>query len=195
MSSDEQPEAAAEERDTPAGKPGAPRWLLLGSAAAAVAAFLVMAIFGAMWAFAGGGDSEVAVARDDVAKAAGNAAVAYTELDYKQPDQYFSRVRSLAEGQFLQSINQAEKDLRGALKTAKTQVASQLLDVGVIELNEHEGSASALAVVQGKVTQGKNEMTKVFQLEFKMTRVEADGEQVWKVSGIGGDAQAANPGK
>ncbi|MFD2397408.1 hypothetical protein ACFSVJ_12405 [Prauserella oleivorans] len=81
MSSDE-PETTPVDAEAPEQEPqrdqeatperGAPRWLVLGSAAFAVAAFVVAAAFGVMWWTASADDSAaVAREREDVVRAAG----------------------------------------------------------------------------------------------------------------------------
>lgn len=182
MSSDEQ-------RSTPADGPTRqqpPRWLVLGSAALAVAAFVVAATFGIMWWVASSDDAaDVAAAREDVVRAASRSVMAYTELDYENLDAYFGRQKEVTTGDLLKQISQSEKTYRKAIEDAKTKVVSTVQDVAVEELNAHEGKASALAMVRTKVTQGDNEGTKVLRLEVEMTRVDDGGQQVWKLSGIG----------
>ncbi|PXY32168.1 hypothetical protein [Prauserella muralis] len=181
MSSDEQRSTPA---DGPTRRP--PRWLVLGSAALAAAAFVVAVTFGIMWWAASSDDTaNIAAARENVVRAAGNAVTAYTELDYENLDAYFSRQKEVTTGDLLNQINQSEKTYRKAIEDAKTKVVSTVQDVAVEELNEHEGKASALAMVKTQVKQGDNEGTKVLRLEVEMTRVDDGGDQVWKLSGIG----------
>lgn len=205
MSSDEQadhdvwaPPAEGGDSDTassPAHTQGPPRWLVVVSAALALAAFVVAAWFGTSWWIAEADDeAQLAATRDKVASAAHNAVLAYTEVDYRNLDAFFKAQRDVATGELLKMVKSSEKQYRQALEQAKTQVASTVQDVAVEELNAHEGKASALAMVKTDVKQGKNTASKVLRLEVKLTRVDSGGEQVWKLSGIG-DVPVAQPGK
>lgn len=207
MSSDDQPEApapgeeatpaddAVPERDAtpaedarPARTSGSrpPAWAVYGSAALAAAAFVVAVVFGVLWwVAAADDDNTVAKARDDVAHAASTAVTAFTELDYQDPDAYFQRQKEITTGELHASVSQSEDNFRKAISEAKTTVESTVQDVAVEELNVHEGEAVVLATVSNKVTQGDKQSTKALRLELRLTRVDDNGEQVWKLSGIG----------
>ncbi|MFF5986292.1 hypothetical protein [Prauserella flavalba] len=194
MSSDEPEEtrvdAEAPEREPGEPEPrrssGPPRWLLFGSAAFAIAAFLVAAVFGAMWWVAAADDNaDVAASREDVVRVAGQAVTAFTEVDYENLDEYFNRQKSLVTEDLKTQISTAEQTYRKAISDAKTKVVSTVQDVAVEELNDREGVASALATVSTKVTRGQEQGTKTLRLEVQLSRVDENGEQVWKVSQIG----------
>ncbi|WP_235999435.1 hypothetical protein [Qaidamihabitans albus] len=181
-------EAASEPAAVTAGgdRSSAPRWLLLGTAALAAASFIVAAVFGVMWWVAASDDSaDIANARENVVRATGTAVKAFTELDYENPDAYFSRQKEITTGELHKQIGQSEETYRKAIAEAKTKVVSTVQDIAVEELNDHEGKASALATVSNKVTQGETESTKTLRLQVQMTRVDENGEQVWKLSSIG----------
>jgi len=55
----------------------------------------------------------------------------------------------------------------------------------VEELNDHEGKANFLAAITTDLTQGAQHSTKSLRLEVQMSRIDENGEQVWKLSGIG----------
>ncbi|NIJ14237.1 Mce-associated membrane protein [Saccharomonospora amisosensis] len=187
-------EGASEER---AGRSsaGPPKWLVAASAAFAVAAFVVAAVFGVMWWVASGSDdAEIAGAREDVVRAAGNAVTALTELDYENPDAYFERQKTLATDELRKMIEQSEKSYRDAIAKAKTKVVSTVQDVAVEELNVHEGKASALATVNLDVTQGDKQSAKALRLELQLTRVDENGEQVWKLANMG-EVPVVGPGQ
>lgn len=159
------------------------RILLWGSAALAVAAFAVAAVFGVMWWIAATGEgTPVAEAREDVTKAASNAVTAFTELDYENTDEYFERQKAVAAEEFRDEIVELEDVFTEAITEAETKVVSTIQDVGVSELNEHEGSASVLVTVRNEVTQGDEEAVKYLRLEAQMTRTEDDQE--WKLAGV-----------
>lgn len=165
---------------------GAPRALLLGSAAFAVAAFVVAAVFGVLWwTAASGDDAAMAQEREDVVRVAGQAVTAFTELDHQNLDAYFNRQKAMATGDLANQISQAEKTYRKAISEAKTKVTTTVQDVAVNELNEREGKATALATASTQVTRGQEQGTKTMRLEIQLTRVDEGGEQVWKVSQIG----------
>lgn len=180
----EELDTAGEQRERPGSGP--PRWLVAASAAFAIAALVVAAVFGVMWWVASGSDdAEIAGAREDVVRATGNAVTALTELDYENPDEYFQRQKTLATDELRKVIEQSEKSYREAIAKAKTKVVSTVQDVAVEELNVHEGKASALATVSLNVTQGGKESTKALRLELQLTRVDENGEQAWKLANMG----------
>ncbi|PXY17143.1 hypothetical protein DI005_05010 [Prauserella sp. PE36] len=193
--SSEEPEETRVDAEAPEREPGGPeprassgppRWLLFGSAAFAIAAVVVAAVFGAMWWVAAADDNaDVAAAREDVVRVAGQAVTAFTEVDHENLDEYFNRQKSLVTEDLKTQISSAEQTYRKAISDAKTKVVSTVQDVAVEELNEREGVASALATVSTKVTRGQEQGTKTLRLEVQLKRVDDNGEQVWKVSQIG----------
>jgi len=161
-----------------------PRRLMFGAAALALAAFIVAAVFGVMWLFAAtGDDAELASSRDGVSEDAAEAIQAVTEIDYKNPDQFFERSKAVSTEDFGKQLTQAEDQFRELLSKAQTQVETNVQDVAVQELNDHEGTATFLAVVSTHITQQKNETTKVLRLKGQMKR-EAEGDD-WKLAGMG----------
>ncbi|NIH85695.1 hypothetical protein [Amycolatopsis granulosa] len=189
MSSDEPREETGE-----AGVPGPPaedpaaeakrgRYLVLGSAALAAAALIVAAIFGIQWWVASADDNlALAQARDDVTKAGTTAVKAYTELDYTNPDAYFAQQKAVSTQELADQISATEQNYRQAMADARTKVTTTVQDVGVEELNLHEGKASVLAAISTTITkEGAQPAAKSLRLEVQMTRVGDD----WKVSGIG----------
>ncbi|MEU6641027.1 hypothetical protein ABZ863_00570 [Saccharomonospora sp. NPDC046836] len=181
MSSDEEPEGGLRRRPV---EP--PRWLVLGSAAFAAAGFVAASVFGILWWVAGAdGDAGVAASREDVVRVAGQAVTAFTEVDYEDLDGYFGLQKSLATEDLRAQISSAEQTYGKLITDARTKVVSTVQDVAVEELNEREGVASALATVRTEVTRGEDQGSKTLRLEVQLTRVDDNGEQVWKVSQIG----------
>jgi Mce-associated membrane protein len=186
MSSDEpadvavkEPEAASAAGETP--KEPSSRILVLGAAALALAALIAAAIFGVQWWMAANDDNaDLAASREAVVKAGTNALKAYTEVDYTDLDGFFARQKSVSDDKMSQQIDQSAPTFRKALADAKTKVATDVQDIAVEELDDHEGKASFLAAIATTVTQGDKSSAKPLRLEVSMTRVGSE----WKLSGI-----------
>ncbi|WP_414637616.1 hypothetical protein [Amycolatopsis sp.] len=159
------------------------RYLVLGTATLAAAALIVAAVFGIQWWSASGDDNlALAQARDDVVKAGTVAVKAYTELDYTNPDAYFQKQIDVSTTDLQTQLKNSEQTYRQAMTDAKTKVATTVQDIGVEELDVHEGKASFLAAISTLVTkEGQQPVVKPLRLEVQMTRVGTD----WKVSSIG----------
>jgi Mce-associated membrane protein len=187
MSSDEpaatavqEAEAPAEVSETPA-RESSSRILVLGAAALALAALIAAAIFGVQWWVAANDDNAgLAASREAVVKAGTNALKAYTEVDYNDLDGFFARQKAVSDAKMAQQIDQSAPTFRKALADAKTKVATDVQDIAVEELDDHEGKASFLAAIATTVTQWDKSSAKPLRLEVSMTRV--GGE--WKLSGI-----------
>lgn len=188
--------ATAEAPDPDAGETGVPeetfkaesalpRWVLLGSAAFALAALLAAAVFGVQWWVSANSDNAgLAAAREDVVRVGGAAVKAYTEVDYTDLDGFFARQKDISDPKMRDQVTQLEPTRRAALAEAKTKVTTTIQDIGVEELNEHEGKASFLAAISINVSQGDKSAVKPLRLEVQMTRIDENGDQVWKLSGI-----------
>lgn len=171
-----------------------PKRLVLGAAALALAAFIVAAVFGVLWFISATGDkAELASARQSVVGAANEAVQAITEVDYRHPEEFIQNIEAISTKKFAQSLSQTEKRLREALSQAKTSVRTDVLDVAVQELNDHEGTATFLAVIKTNITQGDKSRPKLMRLQGKMKRVSAEGSQAWKLSDIGQVPVVGNP--
>jgi len=163
-----------------------PRWALFGSAAFALAALIAAAVFGIQWWVSSSDDNAaLATSREDVIRAGGSAIKAYTEVDFNDLDGFFARQKAVSDPSMTDQLTQAEPSFRKAIQDAKTQVSTTIQDIAVEELNDHEGKASFLAAISTKVTQGAQSSVKSLRLEVQMSRVDDNGKQVWKLSGIG----------
>jgi Mce-associated membrane protein len=188
MSSDEQAAVAvAEPEEESSGATRVPsnesssRILVLGAAALALAALIAAILFGVMWWVAANDDNaDLAASRESVVKAGTNALKAYTEVDYQDLDGFFARQKSVSDATMSQQIDQSAPTFRKALSDAKTKVTTDVQDIAVEELDDHEGKASFLAAIATTVTQGDKSSAKPLRLEVSMTRV---GDE-WKLSGI-----------
>ena len=187
MSSDEPAATAVQEAEAPAEAvessrtQSSSRVLVLGAAALALAALIAAAIFGIMWwAAASDDNADLAASREAVVKAGTNALKAYTEVDYTDLDGFFARQKAVSDDKMGQQIDQSAPTFRKALSDAKTKVTTDVQDIAVEELDDHEGKASFLAAIATTVTQGDKSSAKPLRLEVSMTRV--GGE--WKLSGI-----------
>jgi Mce-associated membrane protein len=188
MSSDEQAAVAvAEPEEEPTGATKVPptesssRILVLGAAALALAALIAAILFGVQWwVAANDGNADLAASRDAVVKAGTNALKAYTEVDYQDVDGYFARQKSVSDDKMSQQIDQSAPTFRKTIADAKTKVTTDVQDIALEELDDHEGKASFLAAIATTVTQGDKSSAKPLRLEVSMTRV---GDE-WKLSGI-----------
>ncbi|VVJ24178.1 FIG00821219: MCE associated membrane protein [Amycolatopsis camponoti] len=185
MSSDEPADVAVKEPEAAPAADGTPkessRILVLGAAALALAALIAAAIFGVQWWVAENDDNAgLAASREAVVKAGTNALKAYTEVDYQDLDGFFARQKSVSDDKMSQQIDQSAPTFRKALADAKTKVTTDVQDIAVEELDDHEGKASFLAAIATTVTQGDKSSAKPLRLEVSMTRVGDD----WKLSGI-----------
>ncbi|WP_206791048.1 hypothetical protein [Amycolatopsis sp. MtRt-6] len=179
MSTDEPAATAAEDSETPAKDPS--RTLVLGAGALALAALIAAAFFGIQWwAAAADDNADLAASREAVVKAGTNALKAYTEVDYTDLDGFFARQKAVSDDKMAQQIDQSAPTFRKALSDAKTKVTTDVQDIAVEELDDHEGKASFLAAIATTVTQGDKSSAKPLRLEVSMTRVGDD----WKLSGI-----------
>jgi Mce-associated membrane protein len=174
------------DNDDAARKDARSKRLVFAGGALAVAAFLAAALFGGLW-WAASADDEVdlAQARDEVVRVGRSAVKAFTELDYRNPDQFFDRALQVSTGDVRKQIEDSREANKKTLLEAKTVTTTKVLDLAVDELNEHEGKARFLAALQIEVRQGEKSTVKPIRVECEMTRVEQDGEQAWKLSGIG----------
>lgn len=162
-----------------------PRWLVLGGAAFATAAFLAAALFGILWLVAANDhDADRASERDDVVRVGGNAVKAFTELDYTKPDQYFSRAVAASTKEIGDQIKASQEANTKTMGEAKTTTTTRILDLAVEELNSDEGKATFIAALQVEVKQGDKAVQKPMRVEVQMTRQAENGDQVWKLSGI-----------
>lgn len=159
--------------------------LVFGSAALAAAAIIAAGIFGVLWWIAASDENaELANTREDIVRVGSSAVQAFTELDYTKPDEYFDRSAAVATQELANQINAGREANKKAMVEAKTTASTEVLDIAVAELNQHEGKASFLAAIRVEVTQGEKSSVKPMRVEVQMNRVEENGEQAWKVSGI-----------
>ena len=160
------------------------RYLVIGTAALAAAALIVAAVFGIQWWVLSGNDNlELAQARDRVSQTAVTAVHAYVDIDYTTLDAYFQRAIGVSDSDLGNQLRTSETNYRKGITDAQTKVTdSTVLDVGVEELNMHDGKASVLAAVRYVVSvKGQQPATKLQRMELQMSKVGPD----WKVSGIG----------
>jgi Mce-associated membrane protein len=158
-----------------------PRWVLLGSAAFALAALIAAAVFGIQWWSASSDDNTaLAQARDDVVRVGGAAVKAYTQVDYQDLDGFFKRQNDISDPGMQAQLKNLEPTYRQTLTSQKIKVTTTIQDIAVEELDDHQGKASFLAAITTQVTQGTTSANKALRLEVQMSRVGTD----WKLSGI-----------
>ncbi|WP_020668444.1 hypothetical protein [Amycolatopsis nigrescens] len=162
-----------------------PRRLVFGAAALATAAFLAAALFGVLWGVAAADDNaNRAAEREDVVRVGSAAVLAFTQLDFNRPDEFFDQQVKAATKEIGEQINAGREANKKTLAEAKTVATTKILDLAVDELNGDEGKARFLAAIQVDVKQGDKSSTKPMRLEVTMSRIDENGSQVWKVSGI-----------
>lgn len=162
-----------------------PRRLVFGALALSIAALVTAAIFGVQWWAAASDDNvDLAQTREDVVRVGSSAVKAFTELDYRNPDQFFDRSVAVSTKEYGEQVNAGREANKKTMVDAKTIATTNILDIAVEELNNHEGKTRFLAAIQVEVKQGENSSVKPMRLEVQMTRVDSNGEQAWKVSGI-----------
>jgi Mce-associated membrane protein len=175
----EESQELPERRDSPLR-----RYLVLGSAGLAAAALIVAAVFGIQWWVAASDDNvALAQAREDVVREGGIAVKAFIEVDYTNLDAYFQRQLDISDSTEQAVVKNTETTYRQALIDSKTRVTdTDVAEIGVEELDDHDGKASFLAAVSYVVNQqGQQPAAKLQRLEVQMTRIGQD----WKVSVIG----------
>ena len=183
MSSDESRDEVQEVPDRPEPESTLSRYLVLGTAGLAAAALIVAAVFGIQWWSASGDDNlALAKARDQVVQQGAVAVKAFTELDYTNPDALFQKQIDLSTGNFQTQLKNSEQTYRQALADAKTKVTTTVQDIGVEELDQHQGKATFLAAISTRVVRdGQQPAIKPLRLEVTMARVGQD----WKVADMG----------
>jgi len=184
MSSDETAVLPPPAEDLPEEGPNLGRYVLLGSATLAIAALIVAAIFGIQW-WVSSGDDNLALAqdRDQVSKTTAQAVRSFIAVDYTNVDQYFQQQLDISDNDLQSQLKGNQQNYRQAIIDAKTKVTDvNVMDVGVEELNTHDGKANALAAVSYVVNRdGQQPAPKMQRLELQLTKVGAD----WKLSSIG----------
>lgn len=175
---------------------GPHRGLLVTGAALAVAALVVAVWFGASWLIsANGDDAEFASSRDAVVREGTDALKAFTELDYRNPDQFFERALGVSTGDIHDQLAKDRERQTKLLVDGKSVVTTKVLEVAVNQLDDRAGKASFLAVIHASITQGEQSAVKPMRFEVQLTR---DGDS-WKVSGldpvpvVGSGQQAQGP--
>ncbi|TQJ03222.1 hypothetical protein [Amycolatopsis cihanbeyliensis] len=162
-----------------------PRRLVFAAGALAVAALVTAGVFGVQWWTAAADDNiDLAQAREEVIRVGSSAVKAFTELDYNKPDQFFDRSIAVSTDELAEQIDNAREANKKQMLEAKTVANTTVLDLAVDELNNHEGKARFLAAIQVEVKKGDQTSVKPMRVEVEMTRVDEDGDQAWKVSGI-----------
>lgn len=147
----------------------------------AAVAFAAAILFGVLWwSSASGDDAEVAQARDEAVAAATGAIGAFTQYDFKKPDEYTNNQLAVSTSDWQKQIKPNTKAIRDFIVKNKLVATTKVLGIGVEELNAHEGKASIIAAIEAHLVQGKESGDKKIRVEMQMTRV---GDE-WKVAGF-----------
>jgi Mce-associated membrane protein len=136
------------------------------------------------WIASGTSNAELSGERDDVLRVGTSVLRAVTELDYTKPDEIFDRSIAVSTPDFGKQITADRDARRQVLIQTKTVVTTTVLDAAVDELNVDQGKASVMAALRVQIKQGEVSVPKVIRIEANLTRLEENGQPVWKLSGI-----------
>ncbi|GAA4844562.1 nuclear transport factor 2 family protein [Saccharopolyspora rosea] len=160
-----------------------PRRGVRGATALFAATFVVCLACGILWVLAAN-DSGVAYAaeRDEVLREGQGAIINFNTLDYRDVQRGLDRWESNATGPLLDEVRQGRKSYADQLGQAKSSTTAKVLDAGLVELNDREGKARMIAVVQVTVNiDGQPPSVKPTRYQADLTRV----GDTWKLSGLG----------
>jgi Mce-associated membrane protein len=151
--------------------------------AAATLALIVAVVFGVLWWSTTASDEyQVASDRDKVIAAAEKAVLAFTEIDYKNPNSFLDRKREVSTDDLYDQVTQSWKKARELIVDQQIAVRVKVLDVGVEKLDTRKGDAVALAVIKVSKLAKESEQADV-QMRMVMGMKRAGDE--WKLADIG----------
>lgn len=154
----------------------------VGAVALATVALIAAAVFGVLWWSASGStENEVSTARDEVVEAAKQGVLAYTEIDYKNPDDYRNRQQAIATDELFGQMQQGWDKARKQIVDGQLKVDVKIYEVGVEKLDIRKGEATALAAINiSRSAKGAEKQAGPLRLIVKMKRVGDD----WKLADI-----------
>jgi Mce-associated membrane protein len=161
-----------------------PRRLGLISSAALFAVSLVTClVFGGAWALAtNDAGIERARVRDEALQAGRTAIVNFNTLDYRDVERGLDRWEKYSTGPLRDEIRNGRRDYATQITQAKSTTTAEVLDAGLVELDEAAGKAKMIAVVQVEVSlEGQQPSVKRDRYSAELTR---EGD-TWKLSAIG----------
>lgn len=174
-----------EQQDVARAEP-APRTGLLGNRgfvgalAFAIVAFLAAVTFAALyWTTASADEYRVAEARDQAVDVAERGIRAYTAVDYRDLDGYRERQREISTDDLFDANAQSWERKRDSVRDNQLLTTVEILDIGVMELNEAEGDAVVVASTKNQVSsKGKKPQTQYMPWLITLKKVGDD----WRMS-------------
>lgn len=152
----------------------------VGALAFAVVAFLAAVTFAALyWTAAAADQYRVAEARDQTVDVAERGIRAYTAVDYRDLDGYRGRQREISTDDLFDANAQSWERKRNSIRDNQLLTTVEILDIGVMELNEAEGDAVVVASTKNQVSsKGKKPQTQYMPWLITLKKVGDD----WRMS-------------
>lgn len=154
----------------------------VGALAFAVVAFLAAVTFVALyWTTATADEYRVADARDQAVDVAERGIRAYLEVDYQDMDAYRERQREISTDDLFDSNKQSWERKRNGIRDSQLRTTLEILDIGVMDLNEAEGDAVVVAATKNQTSiKGNKAQTKFMTWMITLKKVGDD----WKMASL-----------
>lgn len=124
-------------------------------------------------------EARTAAARDDALADGRTAVEVFNTLDYRDVDAGLDRWEAVATGDLLTELKDRRKASAAIIRQQKTTTTAEVLDAGLAEFDEADGTAKLLAAVSVDVVRdGEEPVNKRTRLTATLER---DGDD-WKVS-------------
>lgn len=158
--------------------------------ALATLAFIAAVVFGVLWWTASGStEHEVSTAREAAEAAAKQGVLAYTEIDYKNPDAYRSSQQAIATDELFEQMQGDWTKSRKQIVDSQLSVKVRVYEVGVQQLDTRKGEAVALAAIKiTRKAKSVDEQSGPLRLVVKLKRVGED----WKLADIADAPEVGN---
>lgn len=176
------PAEVGETAEQPTGRgPLASKRFLIATAAATVALIAAVAFGLLWWSAKSGTEYEVASGRDAAAAAAREGVLAYTAIDYKNPDNYRNSQRAISTDDLYDQMKQGWSNARKQIVESQLRVKVSILKLGVSKIDTHQGDAEVVAAIKiSRAAKGEQEQSGLMRMVAKLKRV---GEE-WKLADI-----------
>lgn len=150
--------------------------------AAATVALIAAVAFGLLWwSTTSDAETQVATGRDAAAAAARDGVLAYTAIDYKNPDNYRNSQRAISTDDLFDQMKQGWSKAREQIVKSELRVKVNILKLGVSKIDTHQGDAEVLAAIKiTRSAKGEQDQSGLMRMVAKLKRV---GEE-WKLADI-----------
>lgn len=155
------------------------QYLLYISIGLVVIAAGFAAFFGISLASAGGDDTEVAQAREEVSTVGAAAVATLTSLDYNDVDQVYQRFLDVSTGAVHDDYAKNQDAFKKRIRDSKVVTTAAVRETAVTDVNLQKKTATILVVVDTTVKESEKDPT------TKRLRIEAALDQTdngWKVN-------------